>query len=162
MATTIHNQRLALSLDERGRLVSLRNLVTGTELIAHPEAAEAWRLVIPTGRHTLALVYGSQQSPARIDTLAREGNQQLVITYDRLLVEAGEEPIRATFTLTLVGETSELRMQVRLENDSARAIDEVEFPVIGGLGGFRGPTGWRRGWWTSGASGRKATSEAMC
>lgn len=119
MTTTLRNQRLALSADERGRLISLRNLVTETELIAHPEAAEAWRLVIPTGRHTLALVYGSQQSPPAIETRTGEEGQQLVITYDRLLVEGREEPVRAAFVLTLVGETAEVRAQVRLENPSA-------------------------------------------
>jgi len=70
--TTISNNLLSLSVDARGRIVSLRNKETDTELIDFPEASEAWRMVVPDGRHTLTFVLGSSwpRPPAPPHTLS--------------------------------------------------------------------------------------------
>ena len=70
---TIQNGLLALGVDSRGRIVSLRNKLTRTELVTHPEAAEAWRLVIPTARHSVDFICGSQQQPQSIEVLRGGG-----------------------------------------------------------------------------------------
>jgi hypothetical protein len=133
---TIQNAHLVLSVDGRGRMVSLRNLATGTELIAHPEAAEAWRLVVPSGRHTVDFVLGSEQKP-RIEVASDGAGQRLLLSYERLRTPGGESlPIRARFCLRLAAEAPELEARVELDNRSRQSIDEVEFPIIGGLGGF--------------------------
>ena len=132
MAYSITNKSLTLTVDAFGRIVSVKKHATGVEVISFPDVAETFRLVIPTGRHTLALVYGSQQAPASIEADGRT----LTIRYDVLVVEGQPEAIRLTLTLELVGDTTEIRARVRIENGGSRPIDEVEFPVLGGLGGF--------------------------
>jgi len=131
MPHTITNKALTLTVDELGRIVSLKKHATGVELITYPDIAETFRLVIPTGRHTLAFVYGSKQAPPRIDA----AGQIVTIYYDSLEVEGQLEPIRMTLMLTLVGNTTEIQARARIDNGGNRPIDEVEFPVVGGLGG---------------------------
>jgi hypothetical protein len=41
----IANAAISLAVDRLGRIVSLRNLATGTELIGRPEVSAAWRSV---------------------------------------------------------------------------------------------------------------------
>lgn len=128
----ITNKSLTLTVDDHGRIVSLKKHATGVEIISFPDVAETFRLVIPTGRHTLAFVYGSQQAPASIEAYG----QTLTMGYDVLVVEGEPEAIRMTLTLELVGDTTEIQARVKIENGGSRPIDEVEFPVVGGLGGF--------------------------
>ena len=62
----IQNRKLSLSVDALGRLISLKNKSTGSELITYPEAAEAWRMVIPTdcskfsGRYLAVIMDGTR------------------------------------------------------------------------------------------------------
>lgn len=130
MKHTISNQAISLSVDEIGRIISLKDRTTGTELITFKEQEETFRLVIPTGRHMLAFVYGSQQQPVAITTVG----QGIVIRYDSLLVEGQREPIRLELSLALIGDTPVVEARVKIENGGSRPIDEVEFPVVGGLG----------------------------
>ncbi len=130
----IQNRLISLSVDATGRVISLVNRVTGTELITDVKQAEAWRLVIPSGRHTVDFVYGSQQKPDRIEVVREVGCESLVTTYRRLNVGGRFVPIRARFTLSLAGESNEITALVEIENGGTQPIDEVEFPVIGGLG----------------------------
>ena len=119
MPHTITNKALTLTVDELGRIVSLKKHATGVELITYPDIAETFRLVIPTGRHTLAFVYGSKQAPPRIDA----AGQIVTIYYDGLEVEGQLEPIRMTLMLTLVGNTTEIQARARIENGGNRPID---------------------------------------
>ncbi len=147
---TIENKFVSLSVDAKGRIVSLRNLAMGTELIAHPEVAEPWRLIIPSGRHTIDFVLGSQQPAPRIQvacdsdgpggagSAGSQGSQTLTLSYERLRTPGGQSlPIRARFILRLPGESADIEGRVELDNRSRRNIDEVEFPIVAGLGGFR-------------------------
>lgn len=133
----IENKKIRLVVDRQGRLVSLQNKDTGTEIIRHPEVAEAWRLVIPTGKHTLAFVYGSGQQPKNI-RVERQGQiQRLTINYSGLVVEGRKERIGADFSFELADGSPEIQATVKLENDGNKPIDEVEFPVVGGMSGFK-------------------------
>ena len=140
---TIANRQLSLTVDDKGRIISLLNKRTGTELIDCPEEAEAWRMVLPSGRHTIDFVYGSQQTPASIQVTETGPGPALTIVYDTLVVGGLSLPIRAEFTLTLHNKAGTVVAAVHLDNRSERAIDEVEFPVIGGLGGFADRKGQR-------------------
>ena len=46
---SLSNRFLRLALDDRGRVASLRT--SAGELISCPQHGEAWRLIVPTGRH---------------------------------------------------------------------------------------------------------------
>ena len=131
----IENRKVSLAVDGRGRIVSLRNKSTGTELITYPEAAEAWRMVIPTGRHTREFVLGSQETPAGIEVERKRGQQSIVMTYNTIKTGQGNLPLKATFTLTLESD-GQILATAQLDNRSQATIEELEFPVVGGLGGF--------------------------
>ena len=81
---TLENEYASVTVDTRGRLVSLVNKQTGTELITNPEAAEAWRMVLPTGRHRIDMLLGSEQKPQRIQIERTDRARRLCICYDRL------------------------------------------------------------------------------
>ncbi len=132
---TISNRFLSLSTDEKGRIVSLKNKATKTELITHPSVAEAWRMIVPTGRHTIDTVLGSDQTPRSIEVVRDKEKQSIVIAYDRIRASRSLR-VNATFTLTLEHDAQEITARVELENLSDLPLDEVEFPIIGGLGGF--------------------------
>ena len=136
-ATVLENRHLALAVDAAGRLVSLKNKATAAELIRYPEIAGAWRMLIPSGRHTMDFVDGAGQAGARIQRIEDDAGQVLSLSCDRVRTPKGEDlPIRALFSLRLGKDAAELEARVELDNRSSRSIEEVEFPIIGGLGGF--------------------------
>ena len=127
------NNHLALRLDARGRIISLRHRATKREWITRPAAAGAWHMVLPTGGHRVAFLDGAAQ-PAPTVSRSRDGDAAtLRLTYARLELAGRPLAIRAEFALTLRGDT--LTARVSLANDSDLPVDEVEFPVVGGLGG---------------------------
>ena len=138
--TTIENEQVAVSFDAKARLAGFRNKVTGTELIGHEPAADAWRIVIPSGRHTIDFVSGAAQAAARV-TSARAGDTQtLCFEYPDIRTP---QPVIEEGVLVDDG-GPELEAWVELDNHSDRPVDEVEFPVIGGLTGFATDDGRRR------------------
>jgi len=139
---TIGNKFLSLSVDERGRLVSLRCKQTGTEFITYPGAAEAWRMIVPTGRHTVCKLLGSETKPSSLRVVKNGGAQSLVLRYDKIGGAPGLN-VRARFVLSLEAEGREVTAHVELDNRGRLPVDEVEFPVIGGLGGLP-PRGRKR------------------
>ncbi|MCK4277095.1 MAG: hypothetical protein KAX78_11305, partial [Phycisphaerae bacterium] len=131
---TLENEYLSVTVDTRGRLVSLVNKQTGTELITNPEAAEAWRMVLPTGRHRIDVLLGSQQKPQRIQIERTDRARRLCICYDRLTGRRTWR-IRARFLLSVDDGGREISVHVEIENRSGVQIQELEFPIVGGLGG---------------------------
>ena len=81
---SIGNKFLSLSVDERGRLVSLRCKQTGTEFITYAGAAEAWRMIVPTGRHAICKLLGSERKPSSLRIVKKGGAQSLVLRYDKI------------------------------------------------------------------------------
>ena len=134
MVRMIHNEHVSVSVDSHGRLVSLWNKVTGTELVACPEAAEAWRMTVPSGRHTVDFVYGSRQAAPRISVAASAGQQCIVMMHEGLRAGSENLDVTARFILSLADGAAKFTARVEIDNRSGRQIDEVEFPVIGGLG----------------------------
>ena len=135
--TTIQNRMLRLSIDASGRIISLYNKRTKTELITYPSVSDIWRIVIPTGRHTLAFVYGSQHTPTRVFVRKSETAKTLEITYEGLEVQGRRAPINLRLFLSLVDETGELQAWAEIDNKGSMVIDEVEFPIVGGMAGYR-------------------------
>lgn len=137
----LSNKAVSLKMDDRGRIISLINKHTGSELIEHPKAAETFRLVIPTDRHRLAFVYGSQQKPKRIELSNSRSGQSLAVFYETLSIVKKKLPISIRLSLQLEGDDAVIRARIEIKNRSKLSIDEVEFPVIGGLGGFKAASG---------------------
>jgi len=145
--TTISNESLSLTVDEMGRLVSLKNLETGTEFITHAQAAEGWRIVAPAGRYRLAITHASEQKDApTIAVEQSEGGRRLTISYERIWFDDDNKlrinqenrylDVRAKFVLTMPDDASEVSATIELDNRSECAVDEVEFPVLAGMGGL--------------------------
>jgi|GEM_PF-2436626 len=138
---TISNKCVSLSVDSRGRLVSLKNLQTGTELIEYGNVAEGWRLVVPSGRHTIDMLYGSQQEPASINVEKTTGGQSLAVVYRGLRAGRRKLRISACFRFELQADEPLIRASAEIVNHGEYEVSEVEFPVIGGLGGFKAAGG---------------------
>lgn len=136
MRVSVQNAYVRVAVDDRGRIVSLFNRKTGTELIAHPKAAEAWRIVVPTGRHTVAFLQGSQQAHPRVQRVRDRGSRRIILSYPSLKMGRERLAARARFVLSLPDDSAQIAAHVEIDNRSAFAVDEVEFPIIGGLGGF--------------------------
>ena len=132
---SIANDFVTLAVDRHGRVVSLYNKATRTELIEFPAAAGGWRMIVPSGRHTIDFVQSADQEPPKIAVRTTDSGQELVISYAQLRGER-TYAVRAEFVLAVDRETSALTAHVELENHGQSPIDEVEFPIIGGLGGF--------------------------
>jgi hypothetical protein len=133
---TLENAFVRLVLDETGRLTGLKNKQTGTELIGNQSAAAGWRMVIPAGGHRVDFVDSAGQTPSAIE-LTRHGRQQrLSLHYRQLLLPGGPVPIEAAFTFALDDDSPVIEAWAEIDNRSERAIDEVEFPIVGGLTGF--------------------------
>ncbi len=135
MPSVMQNRFVSVSLDSRGRITSFRNKATGTELIRHPAAAEAWRLVFQTGRYTLDFVYGSRQKPQKIETLRQTGRQSITFHYAEVKGAAAYR-IRASFTLSLDDDSPQLQASARIDNLARHELQEVEFPLLNGIGDF--------------------------
>lgn len=135
MPAVMQNRFVSVRVDNRGRIISFGNKATGTELIRHPSAAEAWRLVFQTGRYTLDFVYGSQQKPQKIETLRQTGRQSITFHYANVKGDASYR-IRASFTLSLDDDSPQLQASAQIENLARHELQEVEFPLLNGIGDF--------------------------
>lgn len=133
---TIKNDSVSLSVDGKGRIISLINVRARTELIGHPDAAEAWRLVIPAGGHRVDFVYGSDQQPESIEVARDNAGQFLAMEYSRLVAGGQSVCVRARFVLRLDDGSDEILAHAEIMNIGSRPVDEVEFPIVGGIGGF--------------------------
>jgi hypothetical protein len=133
----LQNRFLSLTVDGRGRIVSLLNRQTGTELITHSPAAEAWRVIVPTGRHTIDIILGSRQTPARIAVRRTDDGQALTIAYERVVGQR-TWPIRMRLTWSLPDEACRVSAYAELDNRARAPVEEFEFPVVGGVGGLAG------------------------
>lgn len=134
MKILLANRFIRLVVDERGRIASLRNELTKTELIAFPLVSDAWRLVVPSGRHTIDFVLGSKQKPGRMALAKQHNKQSLTISYAGVSVGKKRLPIKVVLVFTLPNESPEILANVEIHNQSDRVIDEVESPIIGGIG----------------------------
>jgi hypothetical protein len=137
---TIENRFLSLSIDDKGRIVSLANKLTHTELIKYPSAAEAWRMILATGRHTRDIVLGSGQEAPEVRSTDNQAVRSIEVFYESV---AGEQAwrIRARFIFSLEDGSDEILVRAEVENRCPVVIEEVEFPVVGGIGGYSAQDG---------------------
>ena len=141
--STIGNRYVSLSVDDRGCLVGMKNRLTGSELITHSDAVEGWRMVLPSGPLTVDIACASMQRPGRVEIEEDGGVQSLVIVHEAIRVAGRRLRIRVKCTFTLAADGCEIVAQAEIDNRSNRSVDEFEFPLVGGLGGFSGKDGKR-------------------
>jgi hypothetical protein len=140
---TIENRYVSLSVDNRGCLVRLKNRLEETELIVHSDAVEGWRIVLPSGPLTVDTACSSAQRPGSLRIEDADGIRSLVIIHETIRVAGKLLRIRVKCTFSLAADNPEILARAEIDNRSNRSIDEFEFPIIGGLGGFPGKDGMR-------------------
>jgi hypothetical protein len=133
MKKTIENEHLSLSVDAKGRIISLLNKDTKTEIITYPEHSESWRMVIPKDQLALDIPLGSKQDNAEISITEDNGKQLLTVTHNEI---KGEKvyPIKVKFYFSIDNGSNEILAWSELENNSQSLINEFECPVIGAFG----------------------------
>ena len=128
MTMQLKNEYLAIVIDERGNLASLRNLKTDCEYITGP-GLDFWQIIY---RHeddpeTPIRAAGQENAEIRCD------GDSLVAHYPRLTDFEGRNVDAAlTWRAELAGE--ELILSAELANREAPMITELWFPMVGGLG----------------------------
>lgn len=133
---TIENDFVSLSVDSKGRIKSLKNKLTKTELIKFTDASEAWRLIIPTGKHARDFILGSKQKTPRISVDDGSFVKTITIEYGKI-TGLNELPLRMKCVFELEQNSKEILAHVEIDNQSSSIVEEVEFPIIGGIGGFK-------------------------
>jgi len=129
----LSNRFVRIGLDRHGRVTSLQ--AAGAELIAFPEHGEAWRLVVPTGRHTVESVCGADQDQPSVRRSTGEAGESLALTYDGIRIEGERQAISVRLVWQLSSSSPDLTASVEVVNHSAYSIDEAEFPILGGIDG---------------------------
>ena len=132
----IRNRYVSLTVDAKGCVTGLKNKATSTELIAFPEACESWRIVMPTGKHTRDFVLGSMQRNANVRVVEDGGERSIEITHRGIHGDRSWD-VNVTCRFRLSKTSSEIIAGIEIENRSDAIVEEVEFPAIGGIGGFR-------------------------
>ena len=133
MHATLSNDRLALSLDERGNLASLRNLATGHEYLTQP-GLDLWQIIYPTDDDPETPIRAAEQAPPEITAEA----DALTVTYPSLVDFQGR-PVAAQLRYRVELAGDELRFTAELDNAGAPRLAELWFPLIGGLGSLGRP-----------------------
>lgn len=127
---TLRNDKLQVSIDDRGRLTSIRNLETGRD---YAGGDYLWRLYYDTQKAKEIEVLPGEQTPR----ISHRGDT-LTLTYDRLNAtdfttrEAVKLDMRLTLDITLEGD--EVRFASKIENGQPHTIvRELHYPLVGGM-----------------------------
>ena len=131
---TIGNESLALAFDERGLLASLQNRVTGCEYVEVP-GTDFWQMICPGDDDPETPIRSAQQDPPEF---VREG-ELLTVRYPDLLDFTGRR-LDVTFSFTVQARGDELIFAAEIGNRGPADINELWFPMAGGLRSLGGPT----------------------
>lgn len=130
----LSNSRVALRFEPKhGRLVSLKNLRTGTELIRDPRLAENFRLRVPVGELVSNYVFGRDQSLSRWEKVRVGGGWQLSLTWDRVRAISGPLDVPVKLNVFLADEGDEFIFRLSLGNGTPFVLEEAWCPIIGGF-----------------------------
>jgi len=116
---------------ENGALSRIYDKQSRTELISEPRLADNFRLLIPIPGLEGNYVLGTEQKLAR-----HEQNGSLLTLYwqSPLTNSKGKYDVDARMTIALTEDAAEVKLF--LGNRSNRSIDEVWYPVLGGITGI--------------------------
>lgn len=131
--TDVSNGQIAIRFDPAtGSLVGLRNLLTGTELIAEPRLGESFRLLIPLPGYVANYAYGTEQPPPAIELREREA----VLRWPEVTTSNGRFAVGVTMRWRL---DDAAYATVEIDNRSEHVVEEVWGPIIGGFQGVGDP-----------------------
>ncbi len=117
-------------LPGNGAVSRFYDKLSGTELISERRLADNFRLLVPLPGLEGNYILGTEQKLARHE---REGDT-LTLSWQAPLTNAkGKYDIDARMTITLSDAAAEVKLV--LHNRSDRSIDEVWYPVLGGITG---------------------------
>jgi len=151
MSTTIADDFHAVTVDERGRLTSLRSLVHDVELIAEPRLADSFRVSLPLDGRLDHCVHGAEQQVE----VERVSDTALALRVSELISEQRRFAISATFSIAL--EDGAVAFSYAIDNATDHPLAEIWFPLVGGVTGVpqRTTTSWQApGYWQGLLSGR--------
>jgi hypothetical protein len=128
---TIRNNRIEMTVDRpRGRIVQIRDLVTGIQLIAEERLAENLRVLVSVPGHRGWTIRLAEVSPARI---SGEGSH-LRLAWDCLPGPDRILQIGLELTIDLLADGFTCRTTVDHRDTDDCVVEEVYTPALGGLG----------------------------
>jgi hypothetical protein len=126
---SLENDLCAVTVTDRGRITSLRNKVTGTELVSFRPSA-GWKAITTLGcwgEHPVT----DGENRGRLEP----GPGKIEVVFDELCGAAGARlPIRLALRYELAEESDEIACSYVVENRSEEIVKEVWFPFLSGLG----------------------------
>ncbi|MED9904930.1 MAG: DUF6259 domain-containing protein [Lachnospiraceae bacterium] len=143
MEHTLRNANIQISFDSFGRICSLENIRTGTQIIQHDGEEENWKILVwgnktnPGNKHDIDYICGKDQIPSAIKCYKDEkGIQYFEAEYDSLVCKEEYLAIRVWFCVSLKPEDEIVEFTLKIKNNQERRVREAWYPIIGGLGGF--------------------------
>ena len=130
MTITVQNEHLALSIDERGIPVSLRNLATRCEYLDVP-GLDFWQMIYPHDDDPEMPIRSCGQARAEV---ARDGNV-LAVRYPYVM-DVNARRLEIAFSYRVEARGEELLLTAEICNRSGAAINELWFPMVSGLRGL--------------------------
>jgi len=127
----LKNDKIEVAIDNSGRLVSLKNVKTGTEYAA---GDALWRLYYDTHEEKEIQVLGSEQTAS----VTSKGNT-IIIRYDKMKVPVSEyngrgDVFRLSMTLKVILEDDMVRFTSEMANNEPHTIvREFQYPLVGDM-----------------------------
>ena len=120
-AVTLRNDKVEVSVNGAGELVSLTNLTTGHN---YASGGYLWRLYFDTHDEQEIEVFGENQSPK----VACDG-KAITLTYDKINVRGKKVAIKLQLTISLEGEN--VRFASAVENGVEHTVvRELQYPMV--------------------------------
>lgn len=131
----LENDAILLDIDrEHGTFLRFLDKTGGMELTPPRELAENFRLSIPTTADPRNLLLGRKQ---RLSHLSQDG-QTLSLEWKRPLVDEHGTPHNIDVSMRVLLKPAGLEVHCALQNDSKETVEEICYPLIGGVLGMDG------------------------
>ena len=118
---TMKNQKIEFSVDNRGNMVTLKNLNTG---LNYASCKPMWRLYFDSRKEKDIEISANDNKPS----IKQSGNQ-ILITYDNL--SKGNDILKFKLTLKIVLEENLVRFCSEIENNELHTIvRELQYPLV--------------------------------
>jgi hypothetical protein len=96
----LQNEKLSLSFDRQGRILSFKNKVIGTEFLSYPGLEDNWRILVLTDGHPVYYILGKEQTPVEIE----QAENRVTFRYRNLVRATQTYNIEVSVTAYLEGE----------------------------------------------------------
>ena len=137
----LKNERVSIALDEKGRIFSLKNILTDNEFINEKAPPDNFKLLLwthkdePGHRHDITYLMGKDQVPDEIDYT----KTKVCFRYNSLSHKNDIYKISVEFCVKLIDDTFYFEMKIK--NEQKFRIREAWYPLVGGLGGIENEDG---------------------